>query len=346
MTYFNWINPVVYQVPVSFVVPVNFGLFILGNLWKAGLAIDALRMKNILQLYSICLLDISLFVFSVMRYFQTRKVAANLLLGEAPGPQYFTDRSVDYWATARPALLSSTTALGVCVVLSSVMVYLLQRELRWAIYRHISGSLEMLRRYLAYQVRFSLSQTGHQAHQPAGPSCSSSHRTLFLDCIRRYLWADQRALRGARIRPHHGPRTCASDPSSHDHCFHKSRKRRGCSCSDSELHFTLQYVLIQKRALTTPPKILQLGEMAYLITRILLLKGDPWYSNTALLDEQLLFASVALGLASLACITAGVCVFNFNKGLKPLLHRDSWKESPHEFEPIHEHRYAERIELD
>jgi hypothetical protein len=42
-----------------------------------------------------------------------------------------------------------------------VMVYLLQRELRWAIYRHISGSLEMLRRYLAYQVPFLLPKTVH-----------------------------------------------------------------------------------------------------------------------------------------------------------------------------------------
>jgi uncharacterized membrane protein YGL010W len=100
------------------------------------------------------------------------------------------------------------------------------------------------------------------------------------------------------------------------------------------------------QALILQFKILRLGEMAYLITRILLLKGHGWFSKTALKDEQLLFASVALGLASLACITAIVCVFNFHKGLKPLLLRSSWKETPHEFEPIHEHRYAERIELD
>jgi hypothetical protein len=61
---------------------------------------------------------------------------------------------------------------------------------------------------------------------------------------------------------------------------------------------------------------------------------------------MLLFGSTSLALASLAFITAIVCVFNFNKGLKPLLQRDSWKSTPHEFEPINEHRYAERIELD
>jgi hypothetical protein len=175
MTYFNWINPVIYQVPVSFVVPVNFGLFILGNLWKAALAIDALRMKNILQLYSVSALDISLFVFSVMRYFQTEKVAEQVQLGEAPGPMPFTDRSVDYWAKARPALLTSTIIVGISTVISSIMVFLLQRELRWAIYRHISGSLEMLRRYLAYQVCFYSTGTVCQTYRYEGSPRPSSH---------------------------------------------------------------------------------------------------------------------------------------------------------------------------
>lgn len=89
-----------------------------------------------------------------------------------------------------------------------------------------------------------------------------------------------------------------------------------------------------------------MGEMAYLLSRILVLEGDGFYSRTILKDEMLLFASVALSLATLACLNAMLCTFNFNKGLKPLLHRSTWKQTPHEFEPVHQHRYAERIELD
>lgn len=89
-----------------------------------------------------------------------------------------------------------------------------------------------------------------------------------------------------------------------------------------------------------------MAQMAYLLNRLLALEGHGFVSNTALKDEQLLFASVSLGLGTLASLTAMVCVINFNKGLKPLLQRNSWKQMPHEFEPIHQHRYAERIELD
>jgi hypothetical protein len=98
--------------------------------------------------------------------------------------------------------------------------------------------------------------------------------------------------------------------------------------------------------LTKTIQVLRLGEMAYLISRLLVLEGHGFYSKTILKDEMLLFAGVSLALATMISLTAMVCVFNFNKGMKPLLQRNSWKGGQHEFEPVHQHRYAERIELD
>jgi hypothetical protein len=172
LEYLGWINPVVYQVPRSFVVPVNFGLFMLGNIWQAALALDALRMKNVLELYSICVLNFCLFVFSVMRYFQTLSNAVMLRQGYAPGPIYFTNRAVDYWGKVQPALLISSILVGLCAVVSCIWAFFLQREFRWAIYRHISGSMEMLRRYLAYQVRLPL-------------ACNTTWNS---NCFRRFSW--------------------------------------------------------------------------------------------------------------------------------------------------------------
>lgn len=86
--------------------------------------------------------------------------------------------------------------------------------------------------------------------------------------------------------------------------------------------------------------------MAYLLSRILVLNGNGVRSKTLLKDEMLLFAGTALALATMACFNAMLCVANFGKGLKPLLQNSSWRQKPHEFEPINQHRYAERIELD
>jgi hypothetical protein len=98
--------------------------------------------------------------------------------------------------------------------------------------------------------------------------------------------------------------------------------------------------------LTRVIQVLRLGEMAYLVSRIRVLEGHGFYSKTILKDEMLLFASVSLALATMICLTAMVCVSNFNKGMKPLLQRNSWKGGQHEFEPVNQHHYAERIELD
>jgi hypothetical protein len=96
------------------------------------------------------------FLFTIMRYFQTLNTAVTLRQQYAPGPLYFTNLDVDYWAKVQPALLLSTIIVGMCAITSCIWAFFLHREFRWAIYRHISGSLEMLRRYLAYQVRLPL----------------------------------------------------------------------------------------------------------------------------------------------------------------------------------------------
>ncbi|KAF2845787.1 hypothetical protein T440DRAFT_493206 [Plenodomus tracheiphilus IPT5] len=308
LSYFDWILPAVFQVPNSYVIPVNFGLSVLGNLYQVALAFDGLRMKNNLQLYSVCVLNGGLFIFSVMRYRQTGKVTAGLQAAKAMGNKPLTNHQIDYWSNTQPALLATTAVVGVSWVAECGFVWLLQREFRWAIYRHISGSLEMLRRYFAYQV------------------------LLVVIRIEVYFFVGFVVIYGL-VDVHFDQPEFA-------------------------LTFALIPALVIQVALTiifTKSEnytgailaiILRLGEMAYLLNRILAILGTGPRANTALKDEILLFAGTALGLATLACLTAMLCVVNFGKGLKPLLGNYSWKQAPQEFEPVNQHRYSERIELD
>ncbi|KAF1940225.1 hypothetical protein EJ02DRAFT_406854 [Clathrospora elynae] len=312
LEYFAWINPVVYQVPRSYVVPLNVGLFMLGNIYQAALAFDALRMKNNLQLYSICVLNISLFVFSVMRYFQIKDTAAELQLGQAGDPAVsttpFTNRSIDYWGKVQGVLLGSSAFLGVCSLTSCVLVFFLQREFRWAIYRHISGSLEMLRRYLAYQV------------------------LLVLLRIEVYFFVGFVIIYGLIDVHYVQPEftlTMALIPAL-----------------VIQIAMTIIFTKSENILGAVGAIVLRLGEMAYLVSRILVLNGNSPLAQTLLKDEMLLFTSVALALGTLACLNAMLCVFNFNKGLKPLLHLSSWKQTPHEFQRVNVRRFSERIELD
>lgn len=99
------------------------------------------------------MLDACLLVFSIMRYFQSESVVAGLQLGETMGKQPFTNRKMDYWGHVKVPMALGVGVVGTGLVSVLGLSVVLQREFRWVIYRHISGSLEMLRRYVAYQVR-------------------------------------------------------------------------------------------------------------------------------------------------------------------------------------------------
>jgi hypothetical protein len=146
------VYPDVYQVPRAYVVPIHFTVFVLGNIWQAILAFDALRARNSLQLFGICLFNFCAFVFCVMRYSQTAENAAKLEPNLNSDGKPIVDISVDYWKRVQPALLTSAILVGACSLVLCVLAYKLTIEFAWAIYRHISGSIDTRRRYLAYQV--------------------------------------------------------------------------------------------------------------------------------------------------------------------------------------------------
>jgi hypothetical protein len=94
-------------------------------------------------------------------------------------------------------------------------------------------------------------------------------------------------------------------------------------------------------------QFLRLCEIAYIVSRFIVLNGDSLLAKTLLIDEMQLFLGVALALAVPACINAIVCINNFGHGLKPILLDSSWKRSAQSFAPMHaQTRYAERLELD
>lgn len=308
LSYFDWITPLVYQVPNSYVIPVNFGLFILGNFYQVALAYDGLRMKNNLQLFSLCVLNGGLFIFAVMRYRQTRDTAISLQAARAMGETPLTKQDIDYWAHTQPAMIVSTAIVGVCWALEIVLVWLLQREFRWAIYRHISGSLEMLRRYFAYQVLLVLMRI---------------EVYFLIGFVVLY------ALLPVHFQQPEFGLTFAMIPAV-----------------TIQVLLTILFTKSENYTGAIFAILLRLGEMAYLTSRLLVLTGTGPRSNTVLKDEIFFFAGTALALATCAALNAMLCVVNFRKGLKPLIGNRSWKQVPQEFEPVNQHRYSERIELD
>ena len=79
--YLDWINPVIYQVPTSYVIPVIFAVSTIGFLFQVLLAIDSCLFKNKIQIWMQCLINICLSVASGMQYFQTKSAAESVIKG-------------------------------------------------------------------------------------------------------------------------------------------------------------------------------------------------------------------------------------------------------------------------
>ncbi|EXL63388.1 hypothetical protein FOCG_01724 [Fusarium oxysporum f. sp. radicis-lycopersici 26381] len=62
-----------------------------------------------------------------------------------------------------------------------------------------------------------------------------------------------------------------------------------------------------------------IAAIVYLVTRLIVLTGDGLLASTLMKEEMLLFATFALVFTIISIAFAVLCVFNFGKGLKPLL---------------------------
>jgi hypothetical protein len=102
----------------------------------------------------------------------------------------------------------------------------------------------------------------------------------------------------------------------------------------------------KRHLLTSLPKVLYCGKIAYLISRLINDDSQGSSGQKGLNLTLQLFGCTATAFATLACLSAMFCVTNFRKGLKPLLKHNGWRRTTHHFKPVHQYRYSERIELD
>jgi hypothetical protein len=149
--YLGWITPAVYQVPRPLSVHIYCAIATLSLAYQATLSLDALHVKNNVQIYNICICNVLLLVFNVMRHEQTAIVLAEMRESRAMGTEPLVDLSVDLWKVLSPVLITSSVIVGACCVGLFAFAYKLHGEFAWAIYRHVSGSRQTRRRFLTYK---------------------------------------------------------------------------------------------------------------------------------------------------------------------------------------------------
>lgn len=128
-------------------------------------AVDGLRSKNNIQLFTVCVCNGCIFLVAFLQYMQIHEtvLTASLQLSE---PAASTDR---IWQSTKPILLATLVSIGACSAALPFVTFYLHQEFAWAIYKHISADLDVRRRHLQYQVTTPTPPASHCHILPPTP---------------------------------------------------------------------------------------------------------------------------------------------------------------------------------
>lgn len=138
------------ELPKRFVytrtVPTFLTLYIFAVIYQFVLTIDALRLRNVIQVIGLCILNFCLMLYGAIEQLQISDALKQL-------------NSVihaDQVQSLYPLEVVVPCLIAVGLVLLSFVAWKLYQEFAWTIYKNISADLRMKRRYLMYQVYIAL----------------------------------------------------------------------------------------------------------------------------------------------------------------------------------------------
>ncbi|KAF3925275.1 hypothetical protein ABW20_dc0106503 [Dactylellina cionopaga] len=130
-------------------------LFIFAWLFQFVLVYDALRLKNTIQVFGLCIFNGLMLLYSAIQIDQIREAIFMVSGGNtAQNPANYDPRSL--WKRVYPFLVAIPVVIGVITAFMSFVAWRLHDEFAWTIYKHISADLRMKRRYLIFQIYIAL----------------------------------------------------------------------------------------------------------------------------------------------------------------------------------------------
>ncbi|KAF9631916.1 hypothetical protein BFW01_g2778 [Lasiodiplodia theobromae] len=288
--YLDWTHPWAYQVPISYTYPISIAVFVGGCVYQAILTLDAFRIKNNIQLFAQCVCNICLAISSTMQYSQLMHAAERVGNGHASFPDEPFTEDRPFWTQTKPLLIICIIVSITCTIAMVFLAYKLHQEFAWALYKDISADLNIRSRYFAYQVYLVLIKLSF----------------FFMFCF---------IIIYAFVNVHY------EQPEF-------SLAIAVIPISLIQVGLAVYYTRMEAKIGMCVTIVIYLCAIAYLLSRMVVLCGNGRRSASVLKDEQLLFLSVAIVFLFAATGAAVQCMFNFNKGLKPILLGQTQRKGP------------------
>ncbi|CAP79876.1 hypothetical protein E8E15_002206 [Penicillium rubens] len=276
-----WMRPQAIQVTPSYIVLIDAAIIWFASIYEFLLSVDAMRNKNNILLFAICVSNVFAMAFAAMQYPAMKGFCESMPEQRAMPDIPLVDISRNIWPQIRGPQLTVPIFIGLCTLGIWGLAFQLHKQYAWSIYRSVQGDSRMRARYLAYEVYVVLVKLG----------------AFFVLCfVLHYGLIDVHF-----IEPEFGL-TMSIPPAL-----------------TIAIVLGVYFIRREHKPLMILAIVCHLAIIAYLLSRIVVLFGDSYLALTPTKNMTLLFAfaSLILTFLSLAC---GIrCFMNFGYGLKSIL---------------------------
>ncbi|KAL7786292.1 hypothetical protein V8C37DRAFT_392535 [Trichoderma ceciliae] len=134
-------------------IPTFLTLFIFGFLYELIIVLDALRMKNTIQIIGVCIANLALLVYTALQIEQIQ-VALGIL--EVNGALEQDITSAMLWDDIKAYLIASPVIIAVSTINMVYIAWKLYQQFAWDILKNIGADYRMKKRFLHYQIYIAL----------------------------------------------------------------------------------------------------------------------------------------------------------------------------------------------
>ena len=136
---------------LNMTVPAQFVTVVFESLYQVVLTLDAVKIKNTIQIFGVCLNNVAILVFAGLAVAQVQDLHS---YKEACHDSDTKCSWTTYLSIFHPLFSVLLAVIGVFSVGLCLLAWKLYDEFAWAIYRHIpAANLQLRRRYMMYEVR-------------------------------------------------------------------------------------------------------------------------------------------------------------------------------------------------
>lgn len=130
-------------------IPTFLTLFIFGFLYELILVLDALRMKNTIQIIGVCVANLALLIYSAL---QLEQIQMALGILEVNGALEQGITSAMLWDDIKAYLIATPVIIAVTTIIMVYITWKLYQQFAWDILKNIGADYRMKKRFLHYQV--------------------------------------------------------------------------------------------------------------------------------------------------------------------------------------------------